>query len=435
MLVTAVVATALALVAGYVAWDAREWSPAMLALGCVSAAAGLVVRYVCADAGLGIEPSAGAAFAPVLGVVVGAGWLFLGVQTWWPATGLRDLRQTVAVRTMLVIGATGLVLAAYLFAAFPWLLPADGLVRVSAGVAATACAATGVRLARTWRLLRLPSLYGLAAGAIAFIPLSIAYGAGGIPGLASHQTDAVALVLVAVPVASLAVEFRARAGLRAIAFGMLFTDAVRAPRGEGTRALGALADRIAGHSGPMRGHAERVAELSARMVAHLRLEPAVVREAAVAAHLHDAGRLLVPRAPLQRASRPEGVERGRAASHAHAGAVIASRVTVLAAAVGAIADHHEHWDGSGYPAGKRGEEIAPGARIVAVADEYDVLRSARSYKPEWGVAEAVSAIERESGTRFEPRVVQALVRLVANGGAHGAYGDRTPGGAQARRAA
>lgn len=435
MLVTAIAAAMLALVAGYIAWDAREWSPAMFALACGSVAAGLVVRYVCAGEGLGIEPSEGASFAPVLGVVLGAGWYFLGVQTWWPATGLRDLRQTLAVRTMLVIAATGMALSAYMIAAFPELVPAEGVVRAIAAVAAAGYVAAAVRLARTWRLLRLPSMYGLAAGALLLAPLSIMYGAGGIPGLASHQTDALALLLVAVPVVSLGVEFQARAGLRTVAYGLLLAGRLRTQRGRDARQLGELVDRIAGHGGPMRGHAERVAELSAHIAAHLRLSEAEARDVVTAARLHDLGKLMVPRALLQRTGRLDHGARTVVTSHAPAGAAIAARALTPGKVADAIADHHECWNGAGYPAGKRGDEIGLAARILAVADEYDVLRSARAYKPEWGVAEAVSAIERESGTRFDPRVVQALVRLVANGGGRAGSGEPPPGGTVARRVA
>jgi HD-GYP domain-containing protein (c-di-GMP phosphodiesterase class II) len=435
MLATAATAAILALAAGYVAWDAREWSPAMLALGSGSAAVGLVVRFVTDDGGLAAEPSPGASFAPVLGVLAGSAWSFLSVQTWWPATGLRDLRQTVAVRTLLVVGLTGMALAAYLFAAFPELVPPDGIVRALSGLAATAYVASAARLARVWRLLRLPSFYGLTAGALAFALLAIAYGAGGVPGLPSRQADVLALVLVAVAVVSLGVEFRARAGLRAVTFGLILAGSLRASADGRWRTLGDLADRVAGHGRAMRGHACRVADLSARLAVHLRLDPSQTHALLVAAELHDIGKLLVPRALLQRSGRMNDAQHALALAHAVAGASIVSRVPDLACAAAAIAGHHERWDGAGVPRARRGGEISLAARVLAVADEYDALRSARSYKPAWGLGEAVSAIERESGRRFDPRVVEALVRLVANDTAQPATGEQPPDRSPGRRAA
>ena len=434
MMATAIAGVAFALVAGYIAWGAREWSPAMLALGCGSVGAGLVVRYVCADEGLGLEPSKGAAFAPLLGLLAGGAWSFLAAHTWWPASGARDLRQTLAVRTLLVTAASGMGLAGYLFAAFPAALPGDQLTRVFAGIAATGYLYAAARLWGVWRLVRLPSLFGLAASCCVFAALAIVLAAGGVPGVAPYQMDLLVLVGASLPVAALVAEERARRGQRAVAFGLLLRGAVVTARRSGVRTMGGLMDRIAGHGGPMRGHADRVAELAARIAMHLRLEPEQVREAAAAAQLHDLGKLMVPRDLLRRGGRLSEHELAAIRGHAAAGAAIAGRAPELAMAATALADHHEWWNGSGYPAGKREGAIALAARIVAVADEYDELRSARAYKPEWGVAEAVSAIERGAGTRFEPRVVQALVRLVANGTGRGVYGEEPPG-AEARRAA
>ncbi|MBI5288874.1 MAG: HD domain-containing protein [Chloroflexi bacterium] len=415
MLVSAIAGVALAVVAGYIAWDAREWSPAMLALGCGSVGAGLVVRFVCADEGLGLESSRGAAFAPLLGLLAGSVWFFLAVQTWWPATGVRDLRQTLAVRTLLVTAASGMGLAGYLLAAFPHALPGDQLTRVFAGIAAASYVYAGARLAGVWRLVRLPSLSGLTLSCGVFTVLVIVLAAGGIPGVAPYQIDAVLLVGACLPVASLAVEQRVRPGLRSVAFGPLLCAAVATPLPQRARTITALVDRISGHGGPMRGHAARVTELSALIAAQLRLEPEQIAETAAAARLHDLGKLVVPRTLLHRGGRLSAREEAAVRTHALAGAQIAARVPALAPAARAIADHHERWDGSGFPSGKRETEIALAARIVAVADAYDILRSARAYKPEWGAAEAVSEIERGSGSLFEPRVVQALVRLVASG--------------------
>lgn len=71
--------------------------------------------------------------------------------------------------------------------------------------------------------------------------------------------------------------------------------------------------------------------------------------------------------------------------------------------------HHERWDGDGYPRGLAGEDIPVTGRIVAVADTYDALTSVRPYKPAWSREAAVAVIEAASGTRFDPRVVEALI--------------------------
>jgi putative two-component system response regulator len=74
--------------------------------------------------------------------------------------------------------------------------------------------------------------------------------------------------------------------------------------------------------------------------------------------------------------------------------------------------HHERWDGSGYPNGLRGEEIALEGRICAVADVFDALRSKRPYKEAWTDAEAIEELQRNRGTMFDPLVIDAFVRVL-----------------------
>jgi putative two-component system response regulator len=75
------------------------------------------------------------------------------------------------------------------------------------------------------------------------------------------------------------------------------------------------------------------------------------------------------------------------------------------------AGHHERWDGKGYPCGLRGQEIPLSARIVSVADVYDALTSKRVYKDAFGHEEAVRIIREGAGTQFDPRLVEAFLRI------------------------
>ena len=78
-------------------------------------------------------------------------------------------------------------------------------------------------------------------------------------------------------------------------------------------------------------------------------------------------------------------------------------------------EHHERWDGSGYPDGKRGDEISRAARIVAVADVFDALTSKRPYKEAWTLARGMAVVEAGAGKQFDPTVVTALVDLYRAG--------------------
>jgi HD-GYP domain-containing protein (c-di-GMP phosphodiesterase class II) len=83
--------------------------------------------------------------------------------------------------------------------------------------------------------------------------------------------------------------------------------------------------------------------------------------------------------------------------------------------VGLVRQHHEHYDGSGYPEGRKGDDILLGARIIHVADAYEAMRSARSYRKIPLMKDAaVLEIKRNSGTQFDPRIVDVFLRVVDN---------------------
>ena len=73
--------------------------------------------------------------------------------------------------------------------------------------------------------------------------------------------------------------------------------------------------------------------------------------------------------------------------------------------------HHECWDGGGYPSGLKGEEIPLSARIVSIVDVYDSLTHVRVYKRAWTEEEALDEIEKLTGTKFDPRVAEAFLRM------------------------
>ena len=101
-------------------------------------------------------------------------------------------------------------------------------------------------------------------------------------------------------------------------------------------------------------------------------------------------------------------------THTTVGATVfaGSRSTLIQLAAEVAMSHHERWDGSGYPAGLKGEAIPLSGRLVAVADVYDALVTAHRYKHAWSTPEAVSHIVAARGTQFEPRIVDALVAVI-----------------------
>jgi HD-GYP domain-containing protein (c-di-GMP phosphodiesterase class II) len=143
-----------------------------------------------------------------------------------------------------------------------------------------------------------------------------------------------------------------------------------------------------------------------------------VQRLAAAAPLHDIGKVAVPDAILRKPGKLTAEEFAIIQGHVAAGVEVIDTVIAevgttpfLATARDLIAGHHEKYDGTGYPAGRAGDAIPLAARIMAVADVYDALRTARVYKPALSHAAAADIIRKGAGTHFDPRVVAAFDRI------------------------
>lgn len=134
-------------------------------------------------------------------------------------------------------------------------------------------------------------------------------------------------------------------------------------------------------------------------------------ELAHAAPMHDIGKIGIPDAILGKPGRLTEEEWQVMRQHTVIGAQILGEHTsgLLKMAATIALNHHEKWDGSGYPNALREDDIPHAARVVAVADVFDALTSARPYKPAWPVDDAVSLIRRESGKHFDPEVASAFL--------------------------
>ncbi|MGV7207746.1 two-component system response regulator [Oxalobacteraceae bacterium A2-2] len=133
-----------------------------------------------------------------------------------------------------------------------------------------------------------------------------------------------------------------------------------------------------------------------------------------AAPMHDVGKIGIPDRILQKPGPLDAEEWKTMQSHATIGADIIGvhQRGMLKMAHELALTHHEKWDGSGYPNGLAGEEIPLSGRIVAVADVFDALTSARPYKKEWPVEQAVEHMKAQRGLHFDPRLVDLfLARL------------------------
>ena len=165
-------------------------------------------------------------------------------------------------------------------------------------------------------------------------------------------------------------------------------------------------------------HTLRVGELSAAVAETLRLPREAVELIRAAAPLHDVGKIGVPDHILLKAGKLTPEEFAVMKAHTTIGAAILAggRSALVIEAERIALNHHERWDGTGYPNGLVGTAIPLGARIVAVADVFDALTHERPYRPAWPLDRVIEEIRAQSGHHFDPDVVAAFLTHSAHNG-------------------
>ncbi len=163
------------------------------------------------------------------------------------------------------------------------------------------------------------------------------------------------------------------------------------------------------------GHSERVAELSSRIARAMGLREKEIEALQRGGLLHDIGKIGIPLAILDKPDRLTDQEYGEIKNHPLIGAKILEPIEAYQDIIPLVAQHHERYDGTGYPAGLKGEEIDQGARIMAVADVWDALVSERPYREGWVGERARDLIVNSSGSHFDPEVVNAFLAVTAEG--------------------
>ncbi len=160
------------------------------------------------------------------------------------------------------------------------------------------------------------------------------------------------------------------------------------------------------------GHQRRVALIGLAIARELGWGEDRCRLVYQAGVLHDVGKIGIPSEILSKPARLSPWEYQLIKTHSQAGYEIFKDVPTLLPIARIILQHHERFDGSGYPGGLKGDAIAPEAHILAAADVFESMISHRPYRPALGVDAAIGELTQHRGVLYEPRTVDALVTLV-----------------------
>lgn len=160
------------------------------------------------------------------------------------------------------------------------------------------------------------------------------------------------------------------------------------------------------------GHQQRVAKISVEIARRLKLSEHEIEGLQLGASIHDIGKIAIPTDLLVKPVRLSSIEFELVKTHATAGVNIIGNVRFPWPIPEMIAQHHERLDGSGYPAGLKGDEIGLEVRILAVADVFEAMSSHRPYRPALGIEAAKEELIQNMGVKYDQQVVETLIDLL-----------------------
>jgi HD-GYP domain-containing protein (c-di-GMP phosphodiesterase class II) len=162
-------------------------------------------------------------------------------------------------------------------------------------------------------------------------------------------------------------------------------------------------------------HLRRVRRYVEAIAERMDLPAGTVEEFGYSSVMHDVGKIHTPDHILQSEHQLSDAEFTVIKQHCIDGERMLGTARFFETARAIAREHHERWDGKGYPDGKKGEEISLAARIVSIADVFDALTSKRPYKEAWSAEAGLKAIEAGAGERFDPEIVAGFVALAREG--------------------
>ncbi len=163
----------------------------------------------------------------------------------------------------------------------------------------------------------------------------------------------------------------------------------------------------------LRGHSQRVADLAAMIAEDLALDGETVQRLHLAGRLHDVGKIGIREAVLNKPGRLTPEEFEHVKEHVRIGVeILAPLAPIIGESLLYVQDHHERWDGTGYPRQRAATDICLGGRILGAADSFDALTSQRAYRDPLTTAETLRFLATQVGSHLDPDVFTALDRVV-----------------------
>jgi HD-GYP domain-containing protein (c-di-GMP phosphodiesterase class II) len=160
-------------------------------------------------------------------------------------------------------------------------------------------------------------------------------------------------------------------------------------------------------------HTERCSTFALSLAEQLGLDDEQTSIVRLSSLLHDVGKIAVPDQVLSKPGPLNEKEWAQMKAHPTAALHVLGQIRSLSEAAPAILHHHEHFDGSGYPDGLKGDSIPIASRILLVTDAFDAMTSDRPYRKAMPVEHAIEELKRNSGTQFDPDVVEAFLKILS----------------------
>lgn len=181
------------------------------------------------------------------------------------------------------------------------------------------------------------------------------------------------------------------------------------------KSVAALAATVESRDPYTAGHQNRVAKIALAIAQDMHLEPDICNGIKLAASIHDIGKMQVPIEILTKPTKLTKIEMELIKVHPQVGYEILKDIPFPWPVAEMVHQHHERYDGSGYPQGLKGEQIILGARILAVADALEAISSYRPYRPALGIDVALNEIKTQRGVLYDPLVVDSCIHLLKTG--------------------